>query len=494
MVRAHYPGSFLGHYANVFQSFQDSYKTMAGKRRRSITNTAAYKRPKFSDHYDNKSKGGGPSTVNMLAQKVAMKRTGSSKVKSIVGRKKTVKVSRQLREKIKKVVKAEDGYGVYHTTRQGSIGIQNHAADSSRVTIDQGGYPAEIIQITQGFEEERGDSRNWTQGLITNLGFTQGDEYQFFTPLKFLDAASVLWNQKAATKNYAIQAGNFTNSVALGVGAPVAGTPALPNKKGVDVHVVNSYVTFEMKNNSQRILSLELYHCVPKVKWPSNLPLGTFNGGIIELGQTQLQLGTIICEENTDTLDALIFNPNLKPKSVDAFSSAYKYEKVTISIAPGETCKHSIQGPKGLDIEFSKLYDGLVDNGGKMWSKSSLCVMIAIKPDLIYATKNVGTLGGTGTGRYTAQEASGNTLKDMVSVEVKEVFKMSMPDDTGFVLQEIGAGGIPAGSIQSLNLKRKVLAFGNFTSKKVNAGGDGIAYGAFDEENPVIVIPASATN
>ncbi len=484
---AAYSAATLGYISGGGRGSYTAYKaTMAYlKRKKTMAVTRSQDKRKHPDYLFSGT--GNMSSVNMLAQKASIKYSGRNNVKSIVGRNKYVKVSQSLRAKVEKVMRDDDGYGVYYTTRQGALALTNPAVGTTRTNIACGGYTAETVLIHPGLNNETGDTRFWQSSMFQSETFVAGDEFQYFTPLKFLDAASILWNNKEILRNYGSQTGNFTNSLTLATGVPITGNASAPDKKGVDLHVINSYVTWELKNNSQRCMNIEIYHCVPKVKFPSALPLETFDGAIAALEEDATTAGTLLSNLPSNANDDLVQNPSLRPKTLEPFSTVYKYEKVSITIAPGETFKHSIQGPKGLDINFSKLYEGEDDMGGKMWNKSSLACMVSLKPDLVYATAGVGSADtDKGIGRFSARGlTSGGNLKDMIGIEVKEVFKMAMPDDTGFVQQAISAG-----TTQTLNMKKKVTAYGNFC--QIIRPGSVLNYVSHDEENTAAAIIMSA--
>lgn len=431
--------------------------------------------------------------TNLLAGRASKRVKGHKNVRSIVHRKRAVKVSKTLRKKVQKVINGQSFKGTYHTTRFGTIGITTGPAgatvNSKFVREDMGGY-VDQNAYTEKEIDFSGNARFWfahalqsTDELAADsVKIEQGSEWQFFSPLKILDAASVLWNDKAINKNYAIQAGNLNTVVNETTGAPIIeGTAINPQIKGIKIHVDNCYVKFKMKNNSQRTMAISIYNCVPKIKFPVSTPLTAFedattinadgaNSAYISAetdGYTQLQ-----------TSEALVANPAMEPNMLPGFRQAYKYEKVIIRIAPGETITHSVQGPKSYDLDFRKLYDGGVNMQGKAYKGTTMFTMMSIQPDLVYTTGSAGPVGAAGrSGHYGAGFSATNSLADPISIEWEEVYRLSIPEVVGFKTADAVAG-----RMQLLNKKIPRRAFGNFT--RVTSDNADPVHVDFDEENP----------
>lgn len=442
--------------------------------------------------------------LNAQAKRASKRVRGHKNVRSIVHRTRKIKVSRPLRKKIQKVIDGESFKGTYHTTRFGTIGVTTSTtggpANAVLVTEAMGGYTTQIAyqELQRDFD---GNSRFWFAHALQSTDATassstkleQGSEWQFFSPLKILDAASVLWNDKSINQDYGIQTGNLNTVVVEATGTPVTDgvTPQNPQVKGIKILVDNCYVKFTLKNNSQRAMEITVYNCVPKLKFPFATPLTAFQQALVREsdgansayfsgatdGYTQLQ-----------TEEMLFSNPAVQPNMLKGFNSTYKYEKIVIRMAPGETCSHSVQGPKGYFLDYSKLYDSGVNHQGKAFKGTTMFTMMAVKPDLAYATGNAGPVGGIGrTGHYGPGTAAVNSLADPISIQWDEVYRLSIPEVVGFKTAN-GAGG----TMQILNKKINRRAFGNFT--RITSSAANPQYNAFDEENPGIAIPQGEFN
>ena len=440
------------------------------------------------------------SVINSQAGRASMTVKGKGKARPAHGKK--VKVSRKLRTKIKEVIQAAKVRGTYITSRQGFVGIvKAPSAQTTNQTVNfsaVAGIGASTAVQAICYNSFNGNTRCWWQGpsqaftlpaTVANA-FSTGDDWQFFTPLKILDAASVLWNDKTIDRNYTKMVGNFQMSETKATGVPVAGSTTNPNRLGQIIEVVNSFVTFELKNNTQRTMTLVFYHCKSKLKFNVITPLAQFIGGT---GTTEVDTGTasahIRCGTSNPIPETLQNDPMVEPNHFDGFRSLFTYEKVTVVIAPGETCTHNIQGPKNYRLDFSKLQTANNDFGGCLYAPTTIGVMCSALPDLVSVSGGTTIVGGT-TGRYVNTPATGPDanyqLSLPVSVEVKEHFTLAMPENTGFFVQAFGAN-----TVQTLGLRRPMRAYGNFCTPNLSFG---IAYTRFDEENPIAFAQTGGTS
>lgn len=424
--------------------------------------------------------------VNRQANRAAMKTKGHKNLKSVVGRKRNVKVSKSLRDKVKKVIEGAKMYGQYNTVVQGVVGLARSAvANNDYPNQPVGAYAFNRWYSRQGSSTNTGNSRNIFQGLIQGSAtMVVGDDFLHFTPLRMLDAVSVLWNSKAVSKDYTLQTGNFSLNTINATRAPSAlGTPALPAPGPFKVHVINSFVKYEMRNTSQRLLYVNFYNCVPKVSYPEAAPLDTLYGGLVAEADSATEIKRIHYNFGAGgNIDFLFNNPNLHPNMVDKFNSVYKYEKMEMSIAPGETCVHYVQGPKNLDYDFGKLFNGGDSKIGYL-NKHSVACLIEVKPDLEMASAGVPVVV-TGAGRWVFPTTG--SILDPLAVEITHTYKMSMPEASGFYTT-----ALVANQVQPLNLRKPSLAFGDFT---IDPTEGTLVYDRIDEENPPDPIAGSARN
>jgi len=415
---------------------------------------------------------------NALSGRASMKRRGHKNVKSVQGKKRKVHVSKKLRDKISKVIESKKMYGQYITTRQATIGmIRSAASTNSYGTLTVGPYTSATMFTRCGKTTGLGSLRNWFAGGVHNETIAAGADWNFFSPLKVMDAASILWNNKAMAADYTLQTGNFLLPFNRSTGALITtATPAAPDSQGNKIHIINSWVKFELKNNSHRLLTVEIYNCVSKTKSPTETPLETFYniaGNMEENGATGR---AIRIAYPTDAVDYIINDPAIQPAIFPAFNASWKYEKMTLTIAPGETHTHYIKGPKNVTYDYDRMYIDGNDKTG-YFNKHTMCVMMAVKPDMVYASAGAGAAGATGSGRFIyGNSAYDAKVLNPLSVEYSEVFKLSMPETAGFIQH-----AVTNGAAQGLNLRRDCYAFGNYT---VDPDEASMVYVRADEESP----------
>jgi len=433
-----------------------------------------------------------PNVVNAQAHRASMKRKGSKNVRGIQGKRKKVKVSKKLRAKIKKVIDGGRIYGTYQTLRQGQIGMIKNtgAANNAYPTLVSSSYGAAVSNTVIGVNAQA-SARWWWAGLAFGESVRTGDEWLFFQPMKILDAASVLWNNKDLSRDFGLATGNLAlqTSTTTGVSNPNTGT--VPNTQGNKIHIHNSWVKFEMKNTSQRAYEVTIYNCVPKIRHPDKTPLTALRDGIISQQSDALANRMLIQEIALDSVvnvtDTLMNDPMVHPSMVPGFNNLYKAQKISMMIAPGETCVHYIKGPRNLTLDYNKFQQGGTDTAGLLYNKTSMAVMMALKPSLEYATVGASGTAARSSGRYAfgTGAAVDNLIQAPISMEVTEVFKLAMPESSGFYMQTITQG-----QPKNLSLRRPAHAFGNFTANYLDAT---LVYQKFDEEQPATAIPGSIT-
>lgn len=411
--------------------------------------------------------------------------TGKKKTKSILHRKKKVYVSNKLRAKIKKVITALEVKGTYRALRQGSIGVQTtQAGTTDYITVDQGGYPSQLGSVKLPDVLGTNSRWLWATPYTSFVDTDDGHDLQFFTPMKIIDAASVLWNQKRIDGDYSLQAGNLNSVRVKSTGVPVTGSETNMNIAGLKIHVINSYVRMTMKNSTQRSMTVDVYKCVPTTKFPVNLPMGAYLDAIQE--EHDGANTAKVASEGVLSLDIdqLFVNPQSEPNQYPSFRSQWKYTKVAIKIAPGETTTINFQGPKDYTVDYDKLKFGELDKSHLAFKQTTMAVMMSVKPDLCFATAEVAFPGQSG--RWIQNQTAHNKLIDPISLEWEEVYYLGMPEITGF------QNRLASTAQQSLNNRIPRRAYGNFVDSHTNNTNP--VYVAYDEENPGDEIPAGIPN
>lgn len=445
------------------------------------------KKRKFSQSTDPTAKaapGQHPSirflnVVDAQAHRASMKTTGSKNVKGIRGKKHGVKVSKTLRDKVNKVIEAKKHFGVYKTTRHLAIGtMQSAAITNSFITNNVGAYANARLFHRSGLDTQLSNCRWWSGAGLTNNTVVEGDDFNLFTPMKFMDAASILWNNKIIQKDYAQVGGNFVIATDPLTGGPQANAEATPNAQMFKLHIVNSYVKFELKNTSQRQMRITIYNITLKLRHTEKLPLDVILDGLLQFEQTAAARLLIRSANDAQAQDALFNDPEFPITMVPPFNESFKFEKMDMVMSPGETCVHYVKGPKNYDLDYTKLYADAEENAARLFKGTSCSVLFSVRPDLVYGT--AGIAGNAGAGRAIFGTGD-STLKTPISIEMVETFKLSIPENAGFYQQATPV----AGAAKVLNLRRPQYAFGNFTNLITEST---VAYSRFDEENVAGVI------
>jgi len=131
-----------------------------------------------------------------------------------------------------------------------------------------------------------------------------------------------------------------------------------------------------------------------------------------------------------------------------------------------------------MDFDYNKFFNSTRDETGKNWKKSTVAVMIEVVPDLVWAS------GNAVQGRLlpivgTAPALPEGQLGLPIVMEIRETFKLTMPDNVGFIQRVISAG-----QIQLNNLRYNVRCFGNFSDTYTQSGSLP-AYQVRSKEDPI---------
>lgn len=428
---------------------------------------------------------------NHMVRNATVKTFHNKRVKKVKGRKRKVKVSKKLRDKVNKVIEGHKAFGSYTKIMSGTIGfLVDGGLTNVYLTQNIGDYLANTIYARLGTSKLTGNSRMLYGTLPRDNNPVQGMETVYFTPAKFLDAASVLFNQKGPALDYSIQARNFQIQVNKGTGVPNLGTPASPFTANLKLHVINSWVKFEMRNNSQRVMHINMYECVGKQRFPAQMPLECFKS-CLNGTNPQVEDGNftgLVRGFFGIAVDDWWNSAMLKPSVFEAFKSSWSYTLKEIIIEPGVSHVFYLNGPKNMELDYNKMHEGGVDQTASLYNKCSVGVIFEVKGDIKYGTVGAGSATAANSGRWIAGGIA-NKMIDPVSIEVTEVYKISCPETSGFILQAVATA--PAGTPQALNFRRPQYAFLDVTGTEDTTA---ILYQDPSEENPGVLIPQSSTN
>lgn len=261
-----------------------------------------------------------------------------------------------------------------------------------------------------------------------------------FQPIDFLDAADILFDQGVPIFTPTLATVKWTNSFA---------------RKDV---VVDTFASYEMKNFSQRSYTIKMYNCAPKGviqneitsdaldQWKQGLSMANSNG----------------CNPQNNTFNELFLDPRQNAE----FNAHWSSEVTEIVLSPGATYTFRVPGPKGIEIDFTKLITLPVVGVAVIlpYSKFTRSVFFVYYPDIVTTTLS-------GVGRYPSTGAGTGGL----GYERKVMYKIRCPSDAGFKYP----AAPPAGSSQQLNLRIPVRV-----NKYFGSGVAGQVQDVF-EENPI---------
>jgi len=459
------------------------------------------------------------NATNQLAGKASMKKSG--KIKN-VKKGKTVKVSKSLRAKVKEVMSDACYSGSYHATTLGTIGTAMVDADLlSNAVYNQdpanfAGANANVIRGVPRYQDSRTATWTYWAGLNErDLGTVQTYDHmmEHFSPLQFLDAASKLWNCKYGTSNswYTHSDGNIQLNVVRSSGENnnVTAVKAPAVVGDLKLKIVNSYVKYSLRNTSARQMTVEFYHCTPKLKFPgTNALTDLWNACNAELlgvdgdgltPTTNPKLSLFQTHDSTSgsagSVAALLGQTTFDPKDSVQFRSRWNYQKVTLIIGPGETCEHSIQGPKNCVLDFSKIVQQTINSTPATTARYIPCwvkgfttsVFCRVLPSMV-TSSDLGSPGSklqyNGAGTWDTSE--GADLKNAkvclpIAVKMDYDYHLKCPEQAGYL-----AAAVAAGSARYLNLKRRSIRYDNYSQDPGVVG-----YFNNNEENPNSFVGAS---
>jgi len=295
-----------------------------------------------------------------------------------------------------------------------------------------------------------------------------GSDMNYFTPWKFLDSASCLFNNKVVTSTgyYATSAGNLTTAYNLTTGA--AQGPLIAND--LKLVVKSSSVVWNMKNVSQRTVLVDIWECTPILKYESNNPLNALDNANFNEVDTSTQACRINYVTTTGAHNVLPMHDGaIEPQFFKTWKFSYK--KRTMQLAPDETCTHSIKGFSGV-IDYGKLFaEGLPTFNGLVKGMTVSC-LVSVRGDLV-----VNALAGAGGRLQYLDATNAGKLSCPIAIEVVEYTSIECPEVAGFTTI---AGA--AGTQQLLNNRKPRVLVANY----VGANNTAVAYNVANPENPLL--------
>jgi len=429
---------------------------------------------------------------------------------------KKVKVSKRLRQAIKQV---ETGYlpnGFFQETHYGAFPIDIARVCNSNIGDGiyksfPGPYTA-IDSLDQQAVFGRSNNSKWN--------------FDHFTFNQIMDACSVLFQNKInqLASAYQTTVTPLQNAEDRHAQWPVPYLPTVASGlMESKFRLINSSVTYKLKNNSQRAFKVKIYSCTPKKvrDWDnadtslgSGLPTGLASrdwydacnyenqGTDLNVGQTVYPRGvgaTIIAGQNngvgTPTCVNTVGNtPNhmhFAPGTTSFFNQLWKTGCKVIELQPGQEYTHVAQGPKNVDIVpkkwiFNRKPDNVFVNNEAYGSTFaymkpgfSQSDIFVVQPDLL--TFQNGVLSDAASG-YIWQ---GTNYANCIAIECTKTFKVEMPEIVGSIEKVVVPEG---GATITANLSLRNRKPAVYTNQWYLTGPLSGTVDRIDAENPVTEI------
>lgn len=299
-------------------------RSKSKNRSRSRETSKGFKGPERKK--EDRSNAGIQAQTGLTIRNPYKKKLKSNKAVSFKNRP-VVKVSRDFRKKVDKVLEAAKNYG--------------------RWCQHEFGYIVNNIRMNQQ-----------TVGHINSGTFSNWD----FLPETFLHCASVLWNNKPDSQ----ASRTWDNSNNLGANnanmGQVSGKPNdLANNAKFDVKF--SKVCYNLKNNSQITRSIEIILCSPKTPTTRELTTGSAEfGGSYQVNDEMVDpeyfwTRCLITAAQTGQNISGITPSYLgtRPYHLAAWNRYFSYESTQIVLEPGQTFCYEVKGPS-FDFDMTKYW------------------------------------------------------------------------------------------------------------------------------------------
>lgn len=312
------------------------------------------------------------------------RKKGKSVAKEGVPRKK-VKVSKDFRKKVDKVLEKEAGNGWFKE-------IYYRDAKITPVDNDQVVF-------------------NPTSGMVT-ASLADGCQ---FDPCAVLNAASILFNGKVPTipSKAFNDVGNFSAET-------------------LRVNVEDSSVVYRFLNNTARTMTIKLWDCSPKSAI-INTAQPSFPAPINQWTQGLAQQVPDTLETGLNPLSNLISTLTNRPQTLTSFMKLFSVDETIITLEAGKEYNHRLQGPKSKLYDFSKFYqNGVIGNFQKM-NKFTF--------GAVYLNLTGITPGTSGEfGRWTDMTTAG---ANGLLVETTSFYRLTMPEQAGLKVPPLPVAGQP---------------------------------------------------
>lgn len=308
------------------------------------------------------------------------------------GKSKSVKVSKDFKKKVEKTLEPKKVTGMFT-----EIGFQR-------------------INFPQNYVNRQ---------ILNRIGLSTGTDQLLFNPMRILDAASVLFNNKTATEQ------KYTTT---GAGVYDTLTNSF-NYANICVNVINSYSKSIIKNNSKRTWMIQIYECSPKIDMDitdvGDANTQWRNGMLQEIDNPLFTL-----EKKINIADATPESLYMTPNKCKAFMQKWNVEKHDITLEPGQTYDHFVQGPTNVEYDFAKFFKIQGSNTDRRFydiqKKFTRQIIFTARLDIV--TMKVTPIP-VGAVYYPAGRAGDtNEIGSSINIETTNYYKVQVPDKAGGTL------------------------------------------------------------
>ena len=277
-----------------------------------------------------------------------------------------------------------------------------------------------------------------------------------FLPEYYIDAVSCLFGGKTVSLANWIA----TSAGTLGVGV----TPETATYgSALKFKIINSFTRYHYKNNTPRIMTLELYECAPKKSsYLSSSP--TSLGGTVTSGAQDALINPAYfwneCLADEQSVGINMSNASytmwgVTPSSCPAFKKQFNVTKTVIVLEPGSSYDHFLQGPNEFEFNYADMFSSTLFQSIQKFSRYLLPI---VKVDIGGATSGVAPFGRL---FHTNSITTGNIFGYQRTMHCK----VEMPEMAGFSYPGTTTG------YQALGWRRDPYIINNWVAQVTTATG-----------------------
>jgi len=268
-----------------------------------------------------------------------------------------------------------------------------------------------------------------------------------FSPIRVLDAASVLWNNKVAALDPSAVANMYDN-------------------KGTKITVLRQWMDVQVKNNTLRKKHLTVRVFTGRTKADYDLnPLAEWSAALLADSLGGSAVGNEIMAPLNQVATTVAY-VGLSPKNTKRMRDKFKWTENVYILEPGQDFEASVEGP-AMTYDYSNYWNADVVAAIPENVKPTSWVMFTIYNDIVQDSAGL-------VGRITDVA----TVAEGLLIATKACYRLEKPDVVGFSPVVAPAIGVE----QPLNL---AVSPYNYKTYSMGAYGPPIRV---DEQNPVAVV------